>query len=287
MQKPSFPASRIAAPIGVFDSGVGGLTVVQALRRLMPAEDLIYLADTARLPYGTKTPQTVTRYALQAAEFLVSKGAKMLVIACNTASAHAAAAVAQAFHPVPVLGVVEAGAERAARATRSGGIVVIATEGTVTSGAFPRKIAKRLSSARVTQISCPLFVALAEEGLGEGPIALSIARDYLKDSFGPESTNDTLLLGCTHFPLLTSTLVHVVGQDVALVDCAQAMAETVVTAMAAEGLATDAPSDHRGTITLMSTDAPQRLAKLAAKLLPELGDSPLVELIDLHPVTKP
>ncbi len=266
-------------PIGIFDSGVGGLTVAAALRRLMPAENLIYVADAARQPYGTKTAATVTRYARQAARYLASKRIKLLVIACNTASAHAGAVLRSEMAPLPVHGVVEAGAEAASRATRAGGIVVAATEGTCQSGAFPRTIAGLKDAARVTQVPCPLFVALAEEGLGDGPIADAIAKDYLGRHFGGASGNDTLLLGCTHFPLLTPTLRRLTGPDVAIVDCAQAVAENVQASLTATGLAR--PVGEVGTVTLQATDGQFRLSRLGEKLLPDLGPSPDVELIDL------
>lgn len=270
-------------PIGIFDSGVGGLTVAAALRRLMPAENLIYVADAARQPYGTKTAATVTRYARQAAHYLASRRIKLLVIACNTASAHAGMALRAEMAPLPVHGVVEAGAEAASRASRSGRIVVAATEGTCQSGAFPKIIGGLHEQARVTQVACPLFVALAEEGLGDGPIADAIAKDYLGRHFDPRSesecANDTLLLGCTHFPLLTPTLRRLTGPDVAIVDCAQAVAENVRDSLAASGMIRS--GKEPGAVTLQATDGLFRLARLAEKLLPDLGPKPNVELIDL------
>jgi glutamate racemase len=195
-------------PIGVFDSGVGGLTVASAMRNRLPNEDLLYLGDTARLPYGTKSPETVVRYALRAADFLVGQGVKMLVVACNTASAHALAALADAHKSLPVLGVVEAGALAAAHASPLGAIAVIATEGTCRSGAFSRAIFAHRPQAVVTPVACPLFVALAEEGLTDGPIAEAIAARYLDGLF---PANDTMVLGCTHFPLLSATLRRIIG----------------------------------------------------------------------------
>lgn len=267
------------SPIGIFDSGVGGLTVAAALRRLVPHERLIYLADAARLPYGTKSPQTVTRYALQAARYLETHKIKLLVIACNTASAHATIAVRKAMKPLPVLGVVEAGAAAAAAASKTGGIVAAATEGTCMSGAFPKLIGQLAPQARVTQVPCPLFVALAEEGLGDTPIADSMARNYLGQLFGPGTDNDTLLLGCTHFPLLTASLRRITGPQTHLVDCADAVAHDVAWNLAERQLLAD--NTHTGGLHLFATDAQARLAKLAAKLMPDLGPAPAVELIDL------
>ncbi len=266
-------------PIGIFDSGVGGLTVASALRRLAPNETLIYLADAARLPYGTKSPQTVTRYALQAAKYLQSLDVKMLVIACNTASAHAVGAVRKAAAPLPVLGVVEAGAKAAAQATLTGNVVVAATEGACQTGVFPKLINAARSQTSVTQVPCPLFVALAEEGLGDSSIADAMARDYLGAHFGPQSQNDTLLLGCTHFPLLAPSLRRIIGPGPNMVDCAEAVAQQVVAALNAHDLIADASTV--GALHLFATDAQSRLSKLAAKLMPDLGPTPAVTLIDL------
>lgn len=266
-------------PIGIFDSGVGGLTVATALHRLLPSENLIYLADAARQPYGTKTAATVVRYARQAAQYLMSRQIKLLVIACNTASAHAGAILRQELAPLPVHGVVEAGAQAASLASPKGRIVVAATEGTCQSGAFPNLIAQLRADARVSQVPCPLFVALAEEGLGDGPIADAIAKEYLGLSFPPQGDNDTLLLGCTHFPLLTPTLRRLVGPDAAIVDCAQAVALNVRQALTESGHARS--QEQMGSVTLMATDGQFRLMRLAEKLLPELGEKPNVELIDL------
>ena len=266
-------------PIGIFDSGVGGLTVAAALRRAAPHERLIYLADAARLPYGTKSPQTVTRYALQAAKFLQSHNIKLLVIACNTASAHAALAVRKALAPLPVLGVVEAGAAAAVEVTKSGGVVVAATEGTCSSGAFPKIMTALLPKIRVSQTPCPLFVALAEEGLGDSPIADAMTREYLGHHFTGDGQNDTLLLGCTHFPLLSASLRRLTGPNTNIVDCADAVAKEVSKTLQEKSL--QAPSSQKGGVQFYATDAQARLAKLAAKLMPDLGATPAVELIDL------
>ncbi len=268
-----------ALPVGVFDSGVGGLTVAAALRRHLPAEHLLYLGDIARLPYGTKSPATVARYACNAADFLVARGIKMLVVACNTASAHALSTLAAAHPQLPVLGVVEAGAAAAARLSRAGRIVVAATEGTCRSGAFARAILARRPEAQVVQVPCPLFVALAEEGLTDGPIAEDMVRHYLGSHFLGDGPADCLVLGCTHFPLLAGALRRVLGDGPALVDCAEAVAAQAGEVLAGAGQA--APAGAAGGLDLIATDAPDRFARIATRLFPGLGPVPPVELANL------
>lgn len=266
-------------PIGVFDSGVGGLTVAAALRRQVPHESLVYLGDVARLPYGTKSPATVARYAQNATDFLIGRGVKLLVVACNTASAHALEAI-QAAHPdLPVLGVIAAGAHAAATASPSGRIVVAATEGTCRSDAFARAIAAARPGAVVHQVPCPLFVALAEEGLTEGPIAEAMVRHYLEPYFSGSEPADCLVLGCTHFPLLAATLRRVLGPAPVLVDCAEAVAEQTHRLLAERALA--APASTAGTLSLIATDAPERFAGIARRLFPSLDEAPPVELANL------
>jgi glutamate racemase len=263
-------------PIGIFDSGVGGLTVAVALRARLPAERLLYLGDTARLPYGTKSPETVVRYSLRAADFLVRRGVKMLVVACNTASAHALPALAAAHPGLPLLGVVEAGAAAAAAATRSGRIVVAATEGTCASKSFERAVKSLVPAATVDCVPCPMFVALAEEGLTDGPIVEAMARTYLDGRFG-EGGADCLVLGCTHFPLLAPALARLAGPGAALVDCAQATAGLAEAELARRGLAAPGP----GGLELAATDAPDRFARIAAAMFPDLHPLPEVRLVDL------
>ena len=186
---PSSPArdARALAPVGVFDSGVGGLTVLRALARALPGEDFLYLGDTARLPYGTKSPESIRRYALQAAALLRERGVKCLVVACNTASAVALDDRAAEFAPVPVLGVVEPGAAAACAATRSGHIAVVATESTVRGGAYQSAIHRRRPDATVASRACPLFVALAEEGWTDGPVVEAVIHRYLDDLFATDA----------------------------------------------------------------------------------------------------
>lgn len=272
------PADPASLPVGIFDSGVGGLTVAAAIRERMPEERLLYIGDLARQPYGTKSPQTVVRYALKAAEFLVGQGIKALVVACNTASAVALEPIAARFPGLPVIGVVEAGAAGAALASAQGRIVVAATEGTCRSGAYERAIARRRSGAHVICTPCPLFVALAEEGLTDGPIVESVARHYLGPLLDRAARTDCLVLGCTHFPLLASALGRLAGPNVRLVDCAEATAGLLAEALSS-GLA--APAGGKGGLTLIATDAPDRFARIAAVLFPAMGGMPSVELADL------
>lgn len=219
--------------IGIFDSGVGGLTVLRELRRQLPYEELVYLGDTARVPYGTKSPQTVGRYAREAARFLVGQRVKLLVVACNTASAVAIDDLA-AIHHLPVVGVIEPGARRALEVTRTGRIGVIGTEGTIRSSAYERALRSGNPAVEVFAAPCPLFVPLAEEGWAEHPIARLAAVEYLTPLL--RQGIDTLVLGCTHYPLLKRTLQDVVGPGVQLIDSAEETAKTVATRLAAQGL---------------------------------------------------
>jgi glutamate racemase len=215
-------------PIGVFDSGVGGLTVVRALRKTLPGEHVVYLGDTARVPYGSKSPRTVEKYALACQRFLLARDVKLVLIACNTASANALPALVAAS-PVPVIGAVEPGASSALAATRNGHIGVIGTLGTVRSGAYATAIAARDPKAQLTALACPLLVPLAEEGWVDDEIAVLAARRYLVQLFERDPAIDTLVLGCTHYPLLRDVIERVArelaGHDVAVVDSASAMAE--------------------------------------------------------------
>jgi glutamate racemase len=207
-----------SAPIGVFDSGLGGLTVAHAIMRQLPAESLVYFGDTARVPYGPKSPETVRRYSREIASWLLAQGVKAIVVACNTATAHALPALRDELD-VPVIGVVEPGARAAVRATRSGHIGVIATNGTIKSGAYVRAIHAEAPGAHVTALACPLFVPLVEEGWTEHEATRAIAREYL----APFTSNevDTLVLGCTHYPLLKPLIADIVGPDVRLIDSAE------------------------------------------------------------------
>ncbi len=270
----------VHAPIGVFDSGVGGLTVLRALLRTLPTESFLYLGDTARLPYGTKSPESIRRYALQAARLLVGRGVKCLVIACNTASAVALDVLAQEFAPLPVLGVLEPGAAAACRATHGGRIAVLATESTVRGGAYQRAIARRLPTATVTARACPLFVALAEEGWTEGPVVEAVAHRYLDELFAAgAAAPDTLVLGCTHFPVLAPALRAVVGPRVAIVDSAETTAAALAAVLAESGLR--APPGVAQRATLLATDGAERFARVGATFLGRPLEPRDVEVVDL------
>jgi glutamate racemase len=257
--------------IGIFDSGVGGLTVLGALRRRLPGEDFVYLGDTARLPYGTKSAATVQRYAVNAAGHLADHGIKLLIIACNTASSYALDAVAAASS-VPVVGVVEPGA-RAAIATGARRIGVIGTEGTIRSGAYRSAIGDLDSGIDVKSIACPLFVPLAEEGWGDHPVTDEVARHYLAPLL--EWGAETVILGCTHYPLLRPSLQRVVGPDVQLVDSAAAVAETV----AEEHSELVATGAGEGTVRLELTDASDRFLRITRAILGR--DPEHLEVVDI------
>ncbi len=205
-------------PIGVFDSGVGGLTVVSALMRRMPEEEILYLGDTARLPYGDKSPRTVRRYTRRNIDFLLSRGVKAVVVACNTASA---LALHELDYAVPVWGVVEPGAVAAVAAT-DGSVGVIATESTIRSDAYGRAIRRLDPTIEISGRACPLFVPLVEEGWSDDPISQQIAERYLAPLL--DTAIDTMVLGCTHYPLLKPVLQRVVGTGVHLVDSAETVA---------------------------------------------------------------
>lgn len=276
------------APIGVFDSGVGGLTVLRALAERLPAERFLYLGDTARLPYGTKTADTVIRYSVQCAGRLVERGVKALVVACNTASSVALPALAAAYPGIPVLGVVEPGAEAAVAATRNGHVAVIATEGTVRGGAYLRALQARRPELRVTQVPCALFVSLAEEGWTEGAVADAVAHRYLDAVFtGPEAP-DTLLLGCTHFPVLKATLSRVVGSGVTLVDSAATTAAAMEALLAGMDAREQVPAygeTLRGQqlprFHFLATDGLERFARVGATFMGAPIATGELELVDL------
>jgi glutamate racemase len=256
--------------IGVFDSGVGGLTVVAALRRRLPRESILYLGDTARLPYGSKSPATVRRYTERNVDFLVRRGVKAVVVACNTASALALPELAL---PVPTWGVIEPGAERAA-ALSAGHVGVIATEATVRSDAYAIALRRLRPNLDIVSRACPLFVPLVEEGWHDDPVTELVADRYLQPLLA--AGIDTLVLGCTHYPLLADVLGRVAGPRVRLIDSAEAIAEAVAGGLAASGLAHPPASEGDGAappeLRLCVTDAGPSFQSLARRILgnPEL-----------------
>jgi glutamate racemase len=270
-----------AQAIGIFDSGMGGLTVMRALKARLPHEHFIYLGDTARLPYGTKSGETVSRYAVQAASLLVKRRVKFIVVACNTASAVALPALQAALAPVPIVGVVEPGAQAALKAAPDGPIAVIATESTVRGGAYDRALHAINPDVRVIQVACGLFVPLAEEGLIDGPIAELVAARYLSTLSDVAATVPrALVLGCTHFPVLKNIIAQTVGPDILLVDSADAVADAVVQLLSAAKLASEDASTKADEF--LATDAPERFARvgeifLGRKIAPEA-----VTLVDLQ-----
>jgi glutamate racemase len=268
-----------AQPIGIFDSGMGGLTVMRALAARLPRESFVYLGDTARLPYGTKSGDTVTRYAVQASRTLVARGIKMLVVACNTASGVALPALQAALPDMPVIGVIAPGAQAAIAAAGVGPIAVIATEGTVKGGAYVRAIHAIAPDMPVVQQACPLFVPLAEEGLVTGEIALLAARRYLEPLLATLPRPRALVLGCTHFPALKGVIAQVAGPEVALVDSAE------TTALAVETILKDANLLHDGEPApphFLATDAPDRFSRVGEIFLGRAIDPGAVELVDLQ-----
>jgi glutamate racemase len=261
-------------PIGVFDSGIGGLTVVRRLVQELPNESILYFGDTARVPYGSKSAETVLRYAREASAFLVARGAKLVVIACNTATAHAESVLRSSLS-VPVLGVIDPGARAAVAATRSGRIGVIGTTGTIGSGAYDKAVRRLLPDARVYAQPCPLFVPLVEEGWAEHAAARLVAEQYLHPLVAMDV--DVLILGCTHYPLLRALIGGVVGDAVRLVDSAEEAARDVRALLAQLGLARSAatPPQH----VFAASDSPLRFREVGRRLVGDLITK--VEVVDV------
>jgi glutamate racemase len=256
-----------AAPIGVFDSGLGGLTVAHAIMRLLPAESLVYFGDTARVPYGPKSPDTVRRYSHEIAAWLLEQGVKAIVVACNTATAHALPML-EGELDVPVIGVVEPGARAAVRASRLGRIGVIATAGTIRSGAYVRAIEAAAPGARVTALACPLFVPLVEEGWTDHEATRAIAREYLAPFLNDEV--DTLVLGCTHYPLLKPLIAEVVGPRVRLIDSAEETAMDTRRMLAEHSL--DAASGQ-GSYRFVASDDQEQFLSLGQRFFGDTIES--------------
>lgn len=248
--------------IGIFDSGVGGLTVLKEIMGVLPQEDTIYLGDTARVPYGTKSPATVTRYAHEITSFLVKRDIKLLVVACNTASAFSLEALKGRFN-LPIVGVIEPGARRAAMVTRSGKIGVIGTEGTIRSSAYTKAIKRLNPQLEVITTPCPLFVPLAEEGWTNNEVARLTAHSYLADL--KAAGVDTLVLGCTHYPLLKGIIAEVMGEGVELVDSATETARTVAEILQQQGEIR--PTSEQGNHHYYVTDVPAGFIRIGRRFL--------------------
>jgi glutamate racemase len=275
------PETDTDLPIGVFDSGVGGLTVLRAIRAALPMESAIYLGDTARVPYGTKSRDSVLRYSLQASEQLVRRGIKLLVVACNTASALSLTEIRAHLAPLPVVGVVEPGAQAGVAASVRQRHLVLATEATVSHGAYTRAIRALQPNAAVEELACSLFVALAEEGWTEGAAAAAAAKAYLGriPERREQDRPDTVILGCTHFPLLVGVIRDTLGPSPTIVDSATATAKLVRELLARERLARAAHAPAR--LDLLVTDGAARFARLGPRFLGESFASSDVELVDL------
>ena len=269
-----------SAPLGVFDSGLGGLTVVRALREALPNEDIVYLGDTARVPYGTKGPATVVKYALGCARHLVGRGVKAIVIACNTVSAVAPDRMRIELD-LPVLGVIEPGARAAVEATRTGKIGVLATSATIGSGAYPRAVSALSTRAETIGQAAPLLVPLAEEGWTEGEVPRLAVRRYLEPL--ARAGVDVVVLGCTHYPLLRTVIEEearaMMGASVRVVDSAHATASDVRAFLASRGLARAPGTSGGGRIDLLVTDLPKTFGDVAGRFLG--GEPSSVEQIDL------
>ncbi len=249
-------------PIGVFDSGMGGLTVLRALHRRLPAEDIVYFGDTARVPYGTKGGRTVQAFAWQDARFLVSQGVKMVVVACNTASAFALDYLAQRL-TIPVLGVIDPGVAAALRATRGGAVGVIGTSGTIRSGRYQEALAASVPADRILAQECPLFVPLVEEGLADHALTELACAEYLTGLRDREV--DTLILGCTHYPLLKPVIARFMGAGTALVDSADELAHAAEAQLQAAGLRR--PDGVEGRLTFFLSDIPWKFQEVGARFL--------------------
>ena len=259
--------------IGIFDSGLGGLTVQSEITRLLPGEDTIYLGDTARVPYGTKSADTVTRFSIEIADFLRTLNIKILVVACNTASAYAIEALSDKFN-IPVVGVIKPGARSAALATLTKKIGVIGTEGTIRSGAYVQAVKEIDPDIEVQVKACPLFVPLVEEGFLAGEITELVAKEYL--GLFKDGGLDALVLGCTHYPLLKDVISKTLGPGVSLIDSAEATAFEVARVLKQRALLNDEGGTHRFFVT----DSPERFVDVGKSFLHDKLDS--AELVKLQ-----
>ncbi|HYC52594.1 MAG TPA: glutamate racemase [Gemmatimonadaceae bacterium] len=261
-----------SSPIGVFDSGIGGLTVAHEIMRQLPSERIVYFGDTARVPYGPKSPDTVCRYSREIGHFLEQQDVKAIVIACNTATAHALPRLREEFG-FPVVGVVDPGARAAVRASAGGHIGVIGTAGTIRSGAYERAIRAIAPDAQITARACPLFVPLVEEGWLDHPITEQVAREYLTPLV--DAGIDSLVLGCTHYPLLKPLLCRILGNRVTLIDSAAETADEIGRVLRERNLS--APADATPVHRFVASDDPLQFLQLGQRFL---GNS--IEGVEVH-----
>lgn len=264
-------------PIGIFDSGVGGLTVYRELKRRLPEERFLYLGDTARVPYGTKSAETIVKYSLQNGQFLSSLGVKLLVVACNTASSYAMEAMVETFN-VPVVGVIPSGVRKALELSRSRRIGVIATESTVASESYQDMIRQLEPASEIWAKACPLFVPLVEDGWLDHPVTAEVSRIYLEELKG--RAIDTLILGCTHYPMLKKVISSVVGPGVSLVDSAEALAGEIRQILIALGLERKPDPAQPAEDEFYVTDSVARFRKVAEIFLARSVEK--VQTIDLQ-----
>ncbi|OGQ04343.1 MAG: glutamate racemase [Deltaproteobacteria bacterium RIFCSPLOWO2_01_44_7] len=251
-------------PIGIFDSGVGGLTVMAAIRRLLPQESLVYLGDTARVPYGIKSADTILRYTEECCTFLAKRDVKAIVVACNTASAHAFPYLTHKFH-IPLMGVIQPGVKHALEISRNKHIGVIGTQATISSDIYAKELKKLDKNTVVTSLACPLFVPLVEEDWLENEVTEAVAKRYLT-TFRQDGV-DTLILGCTHYPLLKPVIRQVVGEKIELVDSAEAVANALKDLLTKQSLL---KTDDEEVVTqLYVTDLPGRFENIAKRFLGE------------------
>lgn len=249
-------------PIGVFDSGIGGLTVLKEIMELLPGEDIIYFGDTARIPYGTRSKETVIKYSFQCIRFLMSKDIKAIVIACNTATALSLKEAQEAFK-IPIIGVIEPGANAAISLTKNNKVGVIGTTGTVNSEAYQQKIRRLLPSSEVIGVPCPLFVPIVEEGWEDSDVAYITAKKYLQDL--KEHNIDTLVLGCTHYPILRYTIGKVMGEEVNMINPAYETAKAVTIMLKEKTLKTDKVDG--GNYEFYVSDDPEKFRRIGGNIL--------------------
>jgi glutamate racemase len=268
--------------VGVFDSGVGGLTVLRALRAQLPMVDFIYLGDTARLPYGTKTAASVTMYALQATRALLARQVDFIVVACNTAASAALPTLQKEFPNIPIVGVIEPGAKAACATSKNGRIGVIATEGTVQGGAYTRSIQACWPGAEIISHPCQLLVALAEEGWNEGPLVQQIVDELLRPlTDNKDHEIDCLVLGCTHFPPFAGVIQNAIGAEIKIVDSASTTALLVAQQLTEKGLLAEHNNTIVGREVFLATDGKERFARVGSRFWHRPIELKEVELVDL------